>query len=334
MKELYIVTGANGFLGNNIVRKLLEKNCEVRCLVLPEDKLEALEGLDCKIYRGDVTKKETLEDIFDVDSETLLYVIHCAAIVYIKSKYNPKIMYVNYNGTKNIVDKVLEKNAKMVYVSSVHAITEKPNGEKMSEITDFDENKVVGLYAKSKARTAKMVLEEVKKKGLNACIVHPSGIIGPNDFSDTHLTQLILDIANGSLRACVKGGYDFVDVRDVADGIISACKNGKKGECYILSNRYVGVKELVDIISQAAGVKKIKTILPMWIAKVTAPLSEIYYKIRKEPPLYTKYSLYTLTSNSNFSNEKAKKELGYKNRSMEETIADTVKWLRENKKMK
>lgn len=334
MKKLYIVTGANGFLGNNIVRKLLEKNCEVRCLVLPEDKLEALEGLDCKIYRGDVTKKETLEDIFDVDSETLLYVIHCAAIVYIKSKYNPKIMYVNYNGTKNIVDKVLEKNAKMVYVSSVHAITEKPNGEKMSEITDFDENKVVGLYAKSKARTAKMVLEEVKKKGLNACIVHPSGIIGPNDFSDTHLTQLILDIANGSLRACVKGGYDFVDVRDVADGIISACKNGKKGECYILSNRYVGVKELVDIISQTAGVKKIKTILPMWIAKVTAPLSEIYYKIRKEPPLYTKYSLYTLTSNSNFSNEKAKKELGYKNRSMEETIADTVKWLRENKKMK
>lgn len=333
MKEVYIVTGASGFLGNNIVRKLLKKNLNVRCLVLPEDKLDALEGLDCKIYRGDVTKKETLEEIFNVDSETLLYVIHCAAIVYIKSKYNPKVMEVNYNGTKNIVDKVLEKNAKLVYVSSVHAITERPNRGKITEIYDFDENKVVGLYAKSKARTAKMVLEKVKKKGLNACIVHPSGIIGPNDYSDTHLTQLILDIANGSLRAFVKGGYDFVDVRDVADGIISACQNGKKGECYILSNRYVGVKELVDIISQAAGVKKIKTILPMWIAKVTAPLSEIYYKIKKEPPLYTKYSLYTLTSNSNFSNEKAKKELGYKNRSMEETIEDTVKWLRENNKM-
>ena len=333
MKEVYIVTGASGFLGNNIVRKLLKKNLNVRCLVLPEDKLDALEGLDCKIYRGDVTKKETLEEIFNVDSETLLYVIHCAAIVYIKSKYNPKVMEVNYNGTKNIVDKVLEKNAKLVYVSSVHAITERPNGGKITEIYDFDENKVVGLYAKSKARTAKMVLEKVKKKGLNACIVHPSGIIGPNDYSDTHLTQLILDIANGSLRAFVKGGYDFVDVRDVADGIISACQNGKKGDCYILSNRYVGVKELVDIISQAAGVKKIKTILPMWIAKVTAPLSEIYYKIKKEPPLYTKYSLYTLTSNSNFSNEKAKKELGFKNRSMEETIADTVKWLRENNKM-
>ena len=334
MKELYIVTGANGFLGNNIVRKLLEKRCEVRCLVLPEDKCEALEGLECKIYRGDVTKKETLEEIFNVDSDTSLYVIHCAAIVYIKSKYNPKVMEVNYNGTKNIADKVLEKNAKLVYVSSVHAITEKPNGEKMTEITDFDENRVTGLYAKSKARTAKMILEEVKTKGLNACIVHPSGIIGPNDYSNTHLTQMILDIANGSLRAFVKGGYDFVDVRDVADGIISACKNGKKGECYILSNRYIDVKELVDLISKKAGVKKIKTLLPMWIAKVTAPLSEIYYKIKKEAPLYTKYSLYTLTSNSNFSNEKAKKELEYKNRSMENTIADTVKWLKEKNMIK
>ena len=334
MKEVYIVTGANGFLGNNIVRKLLEKNVEVRCLVLPDDNVKALEGLDCKIYKGDVTKKETLEEIFDVDYETSLYLIHCAAIVYIKSKYNPKVMEVNYNGTKNIIDKVLEKNAKMVYVSSVHAITEKPNGEKISEITDFDENKVVGLYAKSKARTAKMVLEEVNKNGLNACIVHPSGIIGPNDYSDTHLTQLILDIANGSLRAFVKGGYDFVDVRDVADGIISASKIGKKGECYILSNRYVGVKELVDLISKEVGTKKIKTILPMWIAKVTAPFSEIYYKLRREPPLYTKYSLYTLTSNSNFSNEKAKRELGYKNRNMKDTIADTVKWLKENKKIK
>ena len=329
MKELYIVTGANGFLGNNVVRKLLEKNVEVRCLVLPEDNGKALEGLNCKIYRGDVTKKETLEDIFNVDYGTQLYVIHCAAIVYIKTKYNPKVMEVNYNGTKNIVEKVLEKNAKLVYVSSVHAITEKPNREKITEIKDFDENKVVGLYAKSKARTAKMVLEEVKEKGLNACIVHPSGIIGPGDFSDTHLTQLILDIANGSLRAFVKGGYDFVDVRDVVDGIISSCKNGKKGECYILSNRYVDVKELVDLISKTVGVKKIKTLLPIWLAKITAPFSEMYYKIRKEPPLYTKYSLYTLTSNSNFSNEKAKKELGYSNRSMEETIRDTVKWLKE-----
>ena len=335
MRRIYIITGANGFLGNNIVRKLVknEEN-EVRALVLPEDNVNSLEGLNCKIYKGDVTKKESLSSIFEVPENAELYVIHCAAIVYIKTKYNPKVYEVNVNGTKNVIDKVLEKNAKLVYANSVHAITEKPNNELITEISNFEPEKVEGQYAKTKAEIANYVLEMVKNKNLNACIVHPSGIIGPNDFGSSHLTQLIIDFANGRLTACVKGGYDFVDVRDVADGIISACDKGKKGECYILSNRYVEIKELLDIISEVRNTKKIRTILPMWLAKLTTPLSEIYYAILKELPLYTKYSLYTLESNSNFSNEKAKKELGFKNRELKETIKDTVTWLKENNRIK
>lgn len=146
MKNTYIVTGANGFLGNNIIRKLITKSeNEIRALVLPNDKIKSLEGLNCKIFYGDVTKKETLNDIFDVDIDTHLYVIHCAAIVYIKSKKNSKVYDVNVNGTKNIIDKVLEKKAKLVYVNSVHAIWEKPNNEIMEEIYDFDSKKVKGL---------------------------------------------------------------------------------------------------------------------------------------------------------------------------------------------
>ena len=335
MKRIYIITGANGFLGNNIVRKLVKNGeNEVRALVLPEDNLNSLKGLNCKIYKGDVTKKESLSSIFEVPENAELYVIHCAAIVYIKTKYNPKVYEVNVNGTKNVIDKVLEKNAKLVYVNSVHAITEKPNNEVITEINNFEPERVEGQYAKTKAKIANYVLEMVKNKNLNACIVHPSGIIGPNDFGSSHLTQLIIDFANGRLTACVKGGYDFVDVRDVADGIISACDKGKKGECYILSNRYVEIKELLDIISEVRNTKKIRTMLPMWLAKLTAPLSEIYYAILKEPPLYTKYSLYTLKSNSNFSNEKAKKELGFKNRELKETIKDTVTWLKQNNRIK
>lgn len=331
MKKIFIITGANGFLGNNIVRKLVEdQNNEVRALVLPEDKINSLDGLNCKIYKGDVTKKESLNSIFEIEESNVeLYVIHCAAIVYIKSKYNPKVYEVNVNGTKNVIDKVLEKKAKLVYVSSVHAITEKTNNEIITEIKDFNPNKVEGQYAKTKAEIAKYVLDMVENRGLNACIVHPSGIIGPNDFGNSHLTQLIIDFANGRLKACVNGGYDFVDVRDVADGIISACYKGKKGECYILSNRYVSIKELLDLVSKVRNTKKIKLILPMWLAKLTAPLSEKYYAILKQPPLYTKYSLYTLTSNSNFSNQKAKKNLNYNNRELEVTIKDTVKWLKE-----
>ncbi len=328
MKKVYIITGANGFLGNNIIR-ILEKDAdnEIRAFVLKDDSIKSLENLNCKIYYGDVTNKESLSSIFENTNGKEVFVIHCAAIVYIKSKYNPLIYNVNVNGTKNIVDKVLELNAKLVYVSSVHAIPEKPNNDLITEVTNFNPDDVYGLYAKTKAEAAKYVMDAIKNKNLNACIIHPSGIIGPNDFGNSHLTQLIKVVSNGKLFACVKGGYDFVDVRDVAKGVTNACKNGIKGECYILSNRYITIKELCDLICDLQKRKRIKIILPISIAKLIAPLFELYYNLKKETPLFTKYSLYTLSSNANFSNKKAKQYLDFKNRSIEDTIKDTIEWI-------
>lgn len=335
MNKTFIVTGGSGFLGNNVIRKLIAQGeTDVRALVMPGDKAQSLQDLDCRIYYGDVTKKETLDEIFDVGQNSEVYVIHCAAVVYIKSGKNPLVREVNVGGTMNVVDKVLEKNAKLVYVNSVHSIPEKPNGGVMEEIYDFSPDRVKGIYAKSKAECAALVLSAVEKHGLNACIVQPSGIIGPGDYGHSHLTQLIIDFCNHKLTACVKGGYDFVDVRDVADGIISACYNGKKGNCYILSNKFITVKQLLDTISEVSGCKKIKTVLPMWFARLTAPLSEIYYNIRKQPPLYTSYSLYTLTANANFSHRKADCELGYKTTDFTKTVSDAVEWLKAHGEIK
>ena len=332
MKKIYIITGANGFLGNNIIRKLeLDENNEIRAFVLKGDSIKALENLKCKIYYGDVTVKDSLSNVFENTDGKEVIVIHCAAVVYIKSKYNPVIYDVNVNGTKNIVDKVIESKAKLIYISSVHAIPEKPDNGLITEITDFNPDNVHGLYAKTKAEAARYVIDAIEFKKLNACIIHPSGIIGPNDYGNSHLTQLIKEVANGKLFACVKGGYDFVDVRDVADGVISACKNGANGECYILSNRYITIKELCDLICDVQGRKKIKMVLPIGLAKLIAPLFEVYYNLKKQTPLFTKYSLYTLSSNANFSNEKAKEKLEFKNRNMKDTIKDTVEWIKKNK---
>ena len=332
---IYIITGANGFLGNNLARALVKNpNNEVRALVSSPNRADALKNLNCKIFAGDVTQPDSLADIFNVPKGAKVYVIHCAAIVYIKSKPNPALQAVNVGGTENIIDKTLEIGAKLVYVNSVHSIPELPNGEVMTEIDHFDPAKVEGTYAKSKAEAAQLVLDAVKNRGLNACIVHPSGIIGPYDFKTSHLTQLIIDTMTGRLKAGVKGGYDFVDVRDVVNGIIAACEKGKTGECYILSGHYVSVPDLLKMIAEASGRKPVKTFLPLWLAELTAPLSEIYYNIKKQPPLYTKYSLYTLRSNANFSHAKADRELDYHSRPTEETITDTVQWLEQNHKYK
>lgn len=330
MQKIYIITGANGFLGNNLVRELTkDPSSHVRALVTSAEHADALQGLNCEIFSGDVTKIDTLDQIFQVPEGAKVYVIHCAAVVYIKSKPNPAVYQVNVLGTKNVAEKTLEISAKMVYVNSVHAIPERPHGEEMTEASHFDPALVEGEYAKSKAEAAEYILDMVKRRGLDACIVHPSGIIGPYDFKTTHLTQLIIDAATGRLKAGVHGGYDFVDVRDVVAGILSACVHGQAGQCYILSGHYISVPELFQMIAKATGRAPIKTFLPLWLAKFTAPLSELYYNIKKQPPLYTKYSLYTLESNANFSHAKADRELGYSSRDPQETITDTVNWLKE-----
>jgi dihydroflavonol-4-reductase len=335
MSEIYLVTGATGHLGNTIVKKLVDMGRRVRAVVLPGDKNVSALPEEAEVYYGDVREKASLENAFKAEAGEDVIVIHCAGIVTISSRYNENVYKVNVEGTKNVTDLCVEnKVKKLVHVSSVHAIPEKPHGETIREINHFDPDKVVGLYAKTKAEATQYVLDKAKATGLNASVVHPSGISGPYDSGKGHITQLLIDYCDGGLTAGVKGGYDFVDVRDVADGIIACCEHGRSGECYILSNRYISIPELFGIFSQVTGRKKIRTILPLWFAKATAGMAEMYYRIKKQPPLYTAYSLYTLSSNAQFSHEKAEKELGYVPRDFTVTVRDTVQWLTEHGRIK
>ncbi len=158
-------------------------------------------------------------------------------------------------------------------------------------------------------------------------MVHPSGILGPYDNSGNHLVQLVKDYIKGKLPACVKGGYDFVDVRDVAAGCLLAAEKGRQGECYILSNKHYEIKDILAIAKTIGGGKRIP-VLPMWMAKMAEPFLRKAAEIRKRRPLYTKYSLHTLTANDKFSHEKATKELGYHPRDIKTTIADTLFYIR------
>ncbi len=331
MKKVYAITGAGGFLGNTLVRRLVASGCEVRALVLPGDPCPSLQGVDCQRYAGDVTQPETLKDFFETGPQEELVVIHCAAIVYIKSKPNPQVFRVNVDGTANIIQKCLETNAKLIYLNTVHTLPEPEDDSVIVETDHFSEEGVVGLYAESKAKAAQLVLDAVRHQGLRAVIIQPSGIIGPGDYGATHMTGLIRAATRGRLPAIVKGGYDFVDVRDVVQGILSAVDKGRDGECYILSNRYVTIKEMVDLACGYAGAKKIRVTLPLWVAKCVAPLCELYSTLKKQVPLFTRYSLYTLQAKSHFSHEKADRELGYTTRTLEETISDTAEWLSQMK---
>ena len=328
MQKLFLVTGAAGHLGGTIVRQLEKDGVLTRGLVLPGEAAPQGDHVTC--VEGDVRKKDSLRPLFEGIQGYETYVIHTAGIVDISEHVSPAMYDVNVNGTKNIIDLCWEYQVKrLVYVSSVHAIPEKKSLEVMREVTRFSPEWVVGGYAKTKAEATQAVLDAVAQ-GLDAVVVHPSGILGPYDNAGNHLVQMVRDYVNGKLPACVKGGYDFVDVRDVALGCLTAAEKGKTGECYILSNRHYDVKDVLRIAKSVSGGRKLP-VLPIWMAKGAAPLLGFIAKVRKQRPLYTKYSLYTLSSNDRFSHDKATSYLGYRPRDLYQTIRDTVSWIRKRK---
>ncbi len=325
--ERYLVTGATGFLGRTVTAELLARGAVVHALVLPNDPLAATLPAGVNTVAGDICNQASLYSLFEhADSETA--VIHCAGIVSVASKPGEKLYRVNVEGTQNILTMCAARRvAKLVYVSSVHVIPEAPQGTVMTEPPIVSPAFVVGHYAKSKAAATAKVLEAAKN-GLNANVVFPSGIIGPGDVQRGSITHMLLSFLAGKLPLAVQGGYDFVDVRDVADGIVSCVTQGEPGESYILSGHFSSIRDILEVVKADAGLKQAVHCLPIGIAKCIAPFYE-RWSLRNGRPLYfTPYSIAVLASNGLFSHKAATDAFGYTPRSLRKTLQDTVSWLR------
>lgn len=319
MKKLYLITGASGHLGNMLLQRILEDNeADIRVLKLKEDKTKFDKSVD--VFCGNVSDKRSLYDFFEIPNNIQSFLIHCASMVSIESVMSERLKKINIQGTQNILEMALEKNIdKAIYVSSVHAINE-GNGGIISEVSKFTDD-VVGPYAKTKAIASQIALN-FAERGLNISIVHPSGIIGLGDINNANNSNnLILRAMKSKIFAYTKGGYDFVGVDDVVEGILSCLEKGKKGQCYILSGEYISIREILNIVKEHNS-KLTLLYIPLPIAKLGAFLSEKVSSAKNTKPLFTPYSLYTINSNAKFSNSKAKKELGYNPKQIRKVIKE------------
>lgn len=329
-KTMYLVTGAAGFLGGTISRQLIERGDQVRAFVLPEDPAMKFVPEGAEIVEGDLCDKASLERFFTVPRGMETIVLHIASIVTVNPDFSQKVMDVNVGGTKNMIDLCLEHKEckKLVYCSSTGAIPEQPKGEKIREVRYFEPDKVLGCYSQSKAMATQEVLNAVKKRGLNACIVHPSGILGPEDFAIGETTKTLIEIINGEMPAGINGSFNLCDVRDLAHGTIMAADKGKSGECYILGNEEVSFKAFANMVAEESGCKKIGFFLPLGMANMMSKIMEKSAKKRGKKPVLTSFSIYNLSRNNEFDSSKARAEFGYTTRSYLETIHDEIKWLK------
>lgn len=332
--SIYLVTGAAGFLGGTVCRQLLARGERVRAFVLPGDKAIQFVPSEAEICEGDLTDPASLQRFFAVEEGTDIYVIHCASIVTVNPDYSQKVMDVNVGGTKAVIDCCLAAPGfrKLVYVSSTGAIPELPQGQKIAEVDHFDPaampDRVRGCYSQSKALATQAVLDAVEKQGLNACVVHPSGILGPEDFAVGETTRTLIQIINGEMPAGIDGTFNLCDVRDLAQGCLLAMDKGRQGECYILGNEAIRFKDFARLVADAAGCKAPGLFLPCGMANFWAGVLEKQAKKTGKRPLLTTFSVYNLARNNDFDSSKAKQELGYHTRSYRETMIDEVNWLK------
>jgi dihydroflavonol-4-reductase len=318
-----VVTGATGHIGNVLVRELLSRGQTVRALVLPNDDLRPLHGLNTEIIYGDVTNLQSLTSAFHGAD----LVFHLAGIVTIMPSMKNILDRVNVGGVRNVVTACRHTGVhRLVYTSSIHAIAEPPHGTVIDETQPFDPDRVLGDYARSKARATLLLLNEVRNGGLDAVICCPTGVIGPFDYGISNIGQLILDFASGHLKSYVRGAYDFVDVRDVASGLILASEKGQSGHYYIFSGAQVQVSELMKELERNIGYPAPTYEIPSAIARAAGVLASVYYRLIRRRPVFTAYSIDVLRSNSQVSSARAREELGFTIRPWQDSIRDHVEW--------
>lgn len=319
-KKRYIITGASGHIGNNLVRYINKTEPESEIVVLTRRKItRELNSTNCIQVKGSLDDKNFLKENIKKGD----IIVHLAAFIDLTDKQKETTFRVNFDYTKTLCDFAKMNRNRFIYVGSVDGIYKDKSIDIIEEPTEYYPEKVEGNYGKSKALAAQYVLDCMNGDNeFSAAIVLPSAVMGINDYKPSAVGKIILDCVNKRAEFGIRGGYNFVDVNDVVFVIFSLMKNDNKGQ-YIVSGESVTVKEMYKKINSALGVKKRPVMIPLFLVKTLLPFVKMLNKI----------TLKSLTESHNYSCEKAKKELMFSPTDIDKTINDTVNWFIANKNL-
>jgi len=322
MKNIFI-TGGSGFLGFAIIRYLrhIEKGNNIYVLAREKSKTRHLNPYNVELVYGDLCQPEDYKEELRVCDT----VFHCAGQIGFDSRNREIFMRTNYEGTMRIAETtnpaILEH---FVYTSTKGTKSSKVN-QPNDEDTTFDLADILDPYLESKIKAEEYIKSKIEK-GFPASIILPTGLIGWGDVKPTPMGKLVKDFLDQRIPFCPPGGMDLVDVDDVAKAHVETVRQGKIGESFIVSGRFVTFQELFQILAQTTRLKAPRFKLPISLFYTMVFLKEKYDSILGKPPTITLKKARAATSFMESSSEKLIRELGFRPRKVEEAIEKAVKF--------
>lgn len=323
MEQVYLVTGVTGNLGHTVANQLVKSGKAVIGLALPQESQPRLDP-GVQIVRGDVRHPDTLEAFFQAAENRPFTLIHTAGIISIDPRHSINLTAVNVEGTRNVVKMARSFGVgRIIHTSSVHALPELDAHALITEESFDPMARLYGNYSMTKQK-ATAFLFEAMAEGLEATVVYPSGIVPVSDSKEGLVSQMVKDYLDHRLSVGIKGGYDFVDVRDVAEAMVKIAEHPHPAESYILSNRYYSVMDLMDCLYELTGLVKVDRTVPRFLVSAALPWISRNNRIHGRPQIFTRDSLHILNANANFSHQRADRDLGYHPREIRETLNDLL----------
>lgn len=307
----YVITGASGHIGNNMVRTVNKRDAQAHVTVLSRREIgRELAGTDCRVEIGDLFDCHFLEDNIKQND----IVIHMAGYIDLTDKHPAETYRVNVELTKRITDVCERAGARFIYMGSVDGLPRPSGDEEITEDVPLDPDAVEGHYGKSKARAMQYVLDKAAAcPDFSAAIVLPSAVIGVNDFRPSAVGGVIRSVLHGGAELGVRGGYNFVDVEDVCAATYTLAQNDERG-MFILSGENVTVEELYRAINHKKGYRRPIILFPVWLLRLFLPFVRVLNKI----------TLKALTEPHRYSSARAARLLGYEPTPFPETLDKTI----------
>ncbi|MEM7312257.1 MAG: NAD-dependent epimerase/dehydratase family protein [Planctomycetota bacterium] len=326
MSEIVFVTGGTGLLGNNVIRALIERGDRVRALVRSTSTPDSLAGLDVELIHGDLSDRDALQRGCDGASR----VIHSAGSVAIGWKREP-MFSINVEGTRSVAQAAMAAGCRMVHVSSVDAlaIATDPN-HPVSEESPLTGEEVPCNYVLSK-REANNVISRLRSERLDAVIVYPGFMLGPNDWKPSS-GRMLQAVGRQFTPVAPSGGCSVCDVRDVSAAIVAAssASHGQEHSDYILAGHNVDYFELWTRMATVAGSRPPAVRMGPMVRRIVGAVGDVVGRLVRSEPELNSAMLAMSAQLHYYSSERAQRELGYQIRDLDETLRDAWSWLASN----